>query len=232
MANDIAAVGGRSRGKTSADVFGLDRGDSVVALFGATGSEILLATASGYAKRTRHADLVGLKPGRSIIKLGDRDRLVAAFEVSESDDVVLVSSDAQALRTPAAKISVQGPGARGVSGLGLKGKAQLLAAGVATPNAIIVTVADNGNAKATAADEVPSKGRGTGGIRLTKFKDERRLDYAWIGVNDRMMCIVGQADSPTKPDNTPQSLALRPTRRDGPSKSTKNRILNVGSLRW
>ncbi|MDH3681976.1 MAG: hypothetical protein OEV40_18720, partial [Acidimicrobiia bacterium] len=84
----------------------------------------------------------------------------------------------------------------------------------------------------TSVDELPVKGRGTGGIRLTKFNTESRIDYAWIGPAERAMCIVGQAGAPTKPENVPQPLSLRPTRRDGASSATKARILAVGPLRW
>ncbi len=231
-ANDVPAVGGRSRGKPTGDVFAVDRGESVVAIFGPEGDSLLIAANTGMAKRVDRAVLAELKPGRTVMKLADRDSVVAVFEVADSDEIVFVSSDAQALKTPASKISTQGPGAKGVTAIGLKGKAQLLTAAVAEPNSIVVTVTDRGTAKATATEEIPSKGRGAGGLRLTKFKNERRVDFAWVGVNDRMMCVVGTADSPTKPDATPQSLSLRPTRRDGPSKDTKSRILFVGSLRW
>ncbi len=232
MANDIPAVGGRSRGKPTGDVFAVDRGESVVAIFGAEGESLLIATNRGMAKRLNRPDLVGLKPGRTVMKLADRDSVVAVFEVSDADEVLFVTSDAQALKTPVAKISAQGPGAKGVAAIGLKGKAQVLTAAAEQPNSIVVTVTDRGTAKATATDEIPSKGRGGAGLRLTKFKDERRVDFAWVGVNDRAMCVVGTAESPTKADPTPQSLSLRPTRRDGPSKATKSRILRVGSLRW
>jgi hypothetical protein len=95
-----------------------------------------------------------------------------------------------------------------------------------------VTVTDRGTAKVTATGDLPVKGRGTGGVRLTKFSGERRVDYAWIGSVDRVMCIVGQSGTATKPDNTPQPLTLRPTRRDGASTATPARILGVGSPRW
>ncbi|MEL7158159.1 MAG: DNA gyrase C-terminal beta-propeller domain-containing protein, partial [Actinomycetota bacterium] len=133
---------------------------------------------------------------------------------------------------PAAGISVQGPAAKGVSGMGVKGTARVIGAGRAADDAVIVTVTDRGTAKMTSVDEVPTKGRGGGGVRLTRFGDERRIDYAWIGVRDRAMCVVGQDGATTKPDNTPQPLRLRPTRRDGKSTATSARILAVGPLRW
>ena len=236
-AADIPEVGGRSRGKASGEVTGADRNDSIIATFAATSgdgpeSHIMVVSAGGMAKRLDRAALAELKSGRPVMNLASADRLVAAFEVAANDEVVFVTSDAQALRTEASAISMQGPAAKGVAGIKVKGKAKVVGAGVASDDTLIVTVTDRGTAKATSSAEIPAKGRGTGGVRITKFRDEQRIDYAWVGSGDRIMCIVGQADSPTKPDNTPQPLKVRPTRRDGASSSTARRILAVGSLRW
>lgn len=232
IAGDIAEVGGRSRGKPAGEVFDADRGETVVTILGTEGSPLMVATALGVAKRIERSTLADLRDGKPMIKLAPKDRIVAAFEVAEDDDVVLVASDAQALRTPASGISVQGPTAKGVAGIGLKGTARVVAAGVAAPSGVVVTVTDRGTAKMTSIDDVPPKGRGTGGVRLTKFSDENRIDYAWIGVADRAMCVVGQEGASTKPDGTPVPLALRPTRRDGASSATDARILSIGPLRW
>ena len=230
---DMPEVGGRSRGKDAAEVFGSERGETILTVLSADGPEmVLLATASGTVKRIERTVLAEVNHGRSVIKLLDRDKLISARTVNEGDDVVLVTSDAQALRTPASTISVQGASARGVAGIGLKGNAKVIAAGVAQAGSVVLTVTDLGTVKSTVTAEVPSKGRGGGGVRVTKFKDERRLDYAWIGLPERIVAIVGQADAPTKPDNVPDPVAIRPTRRDGVSTSTSRRILAVGSLRW
>ncbi len=229
---DVVEVGGRTRGKAAGEVFGLDRGDSLLAAFGLTGAPVLVVTAQGMVKRLDRSVLADLRAGKTIMNLAGNDRVVAAFDVDEADDIVLVSSDAQALRTPASGISVQGPAAKGVSGMSVKGNARVVGAGVAADDAVIVTVTDRGTAKMTSVDEIPAKGRGGGGVRLTKFGDERRIDYAWVGSAERAMCVVGQAAAPTKPDNTPVALKLRPTRRDGKSSTTAARILAVGPLRW
>ena len=231
-AADIPEVGGRSRGKAVGEVYAADRGDSIIHIAAADGEPIVLVTAQGMAKRVDRSTLAELRSGRPVIKLASDDRVVAAFAASEDQEVVLVASDAQALRTPVAAISVQGPAARGVAGIKLKGKARVVGAGPADGATTVVTVTDGGTAKATATDEIPSKGRGTGGVRITRFRDETRLDFAWVGPMDRTMCVVGQADSATKPDNVPQALKLRATRRDGASVATERRILAIGSLRW
>lgn len=231
-AGDIPEVGGRSRGKDAGEVTGSDRNDTVQAIFAPTGNPIMVVTAMGMAKRLERSALAELKPGKTVINLAAGDRVAAAFEVVDGDEVVLVASDAQVLRTPADDISMQGPTAKGVAGIKLKGKGKVVSAGVADDDAIIVTVTERGTAKSTSAQEIPVKGRGTGGVRITKFKDEHRIDYAWVGSGDRIMCVVGQADAPTRPDNSPESFRLRATRRDGASTDTKRRILAVGSLRW
>jgi DNA gyrase subunit A len=198
----------------------------------AASSTLLLVTAFGIVKRLERPALNELASGRAVMKLTDRDRLVAAVACTETDEVVLVTSDAQALRTPVAGVSIQGPAAKGVAGMALKGNARVVGAGIAIDGAVVVSVTDLGTAKATAIAELPSKGRGGGGVRVTKFKDEQRLDLAWIGIPDRIVAIVGQSDAPTKPANAPESVAIRPTRRDGASSPTPHRILAVGTLRW
>ncbi len=231
-AADVPEVGGRSRGKTVGEAFAADRGDSVLHIAGPSGEAIVVITAQGMAKRLERQALGALRSGRPIMKLAPGDRVVAAFAAAEDEELVIVASDAQALRTPVAGISIQGPAAKGVAGLKLKGTARVVGAGPADADAVVVSITDTGTAKATSAEEIPSKGRGTGGVRITRFKDETRIDFAWIGPIERTMCVVGQPDSATKPDNAPQPLKLRPTRRDGVATATERRILGIGSLRW
>lgn len=237
---DVPEVGGRSRGKAFGEVYPADRGEAVVAIFSSDGDPIVIVTADGMAKRVERSALTELRSGRPAIKLAPKDRVIAAFATTEDEEVVLITSDAQALRTPVSAISVQGPAAKGVAGIKLKGTARVVGAGPAPadgaatsgPDTVTITVTDRGTAKVTETSEIPSKGRGTGGVRLTKFRDEQRIDFAWVGPLERTMAIVGQADAATKPDNTPQALTMRPTRRDGVSSATERRILAVGSLRW
>ncbi len=237
---DIPEVGGRSRGKAINEVYPADRGESIVSIVAADGEPIVVVTAGGMVKRVDRGVLADVKTGRPIIKLEAKDRVIAAFPAAEDQEVVLVASDAQALRTPVSAISIQGPGAKGVSGMKLRGQARVVGAGPAPTDGsdgagtvfAAITVTDRGTAKVTATSEIPSKGRGTGGVRITRFKDENRIDFAWVGPLERTMAVVGQADAATKPDGTPQALTMRPSRRDGVSSATERRILSVGSLRW
>ncbi len=237
-AADLAEVGGRSRGKEANETFNAERGEQILTILSSTdpepdaGDQLLVVTASGAAKRIERSALADVSHGRPVMKLADRDLVVAARVIDPAVDIVFVTSDAQSLRTPAENISVQGAGAKGVAGIAVKGNAKVIAAGPAIDGAVIITVSDLGTVKSTDAAEVPTKGRGTSGVRLTKFKDEHRLDFAWIGNPERIVAIVGQEDAPTRPDNTPDPVAIRPTRRDGPATTSARRILAIGTLRW
>lgn len=241
---DIPEVGGRSRGRDGSEVFAADRGEEIISLIDLhidddnksdDAEQIVLVTALGMVKRAERVALAELKSGRPVIKLADRDRLIAALPAPSSSDLMLIASDAQTLRTPLDGISIQGPAAKGVAGIGLKGNARVTGAGIVDPGqelSVVFTVTDQGTAKSTSVAEIPSKGRGTGGVRITKFRGETRIEYAWVGVPDRIVAVVGQEDAPTKPDNSPESIALKPTRRDGVSSSIPRRILRIGTLRW
>ncbi len=238
IANDLPEVGGRSRGREAGEIFGADRNETIVGLVSGVPSgppvdpPLILVTAQGRAKRIDQSAVADVTAGRLVMKLEDRDRVVAVLPAADDDELVIVTSDAQVLRTPVDSIANQGPAAKGVAAMALKGNARVLAAGLAGSDAVIISITDTGSGKSTSVEEVPTKGRGTGGVRLTRFKDEKRLDYAWIGVPDRIVAIVGQTDVPTKPDNTPESIGMRPTRRDGFSSATPRRILDIGTLRW
>ncbi len=228
---DIPEVGGRSRGRDTTEVFNSDKGEQPICLLNPTGDPVAVVTELGVVKRLERSALADLKSGRTIIGLSERDRIVGCFECTDADDIVMISSDAQALRTPIGAVRPQGPTAKGVSGMALKGTAKVVGAGIASNDTVIMSITDTGSAKSTSVHEIPTKGRNGGGVRLTKFSGERRLDYAWVGNPERIVAVVG-ADGSTKPAPTPESIALRPTRRDGASRSLPHRILQIGTLRW
>lgn len=193
---------------------------------------VLLVTRSGIAKRITAAELAGTKSGGAVIGLKGDDRLVAAMPAPDDADVVMVTDDAQALRTAVAGVSVQGRGASGVAGMKVKAGAAVIAAGLVPDGAMILSVTDTGTAKLTDAAEIPAKGRGAGGVRLTRFKTEKHLAFARVGPIDDLAVVVGQPDAPTKPDPTPVALHLTPSRRDTQSAPTDERILGAGTRRF
>ncbi len=234
LADDVTEVGGRTRGKDANSTFGCARGEDVIGIFTGNETNVLLASSSGRAKLLEAKALTELSSGKNVIKMESTETLVAAHESNPGEDLVLVTTDAQVLRTQVNEISVQGPGARGVQAMKLKGQAGLVGAytfDASIDDTIIVTT-DTGTAKSTAIDELPTKKRGGSGIRLTKFGSEKRLVNAWVGATDSALCIVGQEDNPTKADSKPGPLKLRSTKRDSKCSSPARRILSIGTRRW
>lgn len=231
-AHELGEVAGRSRGSVASQVFGTNRGEDILTVSSQSTEDLMLVTQRGVAKRITAEELAGTKAGKTVINLKDGDRLIAAFGVPEGVDIVMVANDAQALRTAADQISVQGRNAGGVAGMKLKGSAQVIAAGAAIGDGSVVTVSDIGTAKATPYDEIPTKGRGGGGVRLTKFGKESKLTLAWVGALDNLLATMATDDDRTKPDPTPVAFPLEPSKRDLVSAETDRTILGVGPARW
>jgi len=173
----------------------LEAGERVVGL--AEVSEppavVVLGTRQGVVKRVA----VQGPPTRrdwDLIALADGDEVVGAQETAPGDDIVLITSDAQALRFPAEAVRPQGRSAAGMAGIRLGDGAELIACcavdGEST-DAVIVTVAGSRSAlpgtsaftaKVTSLADVPRKGRGTAGVRAHRFlRFEDVLVLAWAG---------------------------------------------------
>ena len=157
---------------------------------------IVLATAEGVIKRVKPGDEPRNAESWEVISLSDDDRVVFAGTAADTDFLAMVTSDAQLLRFPAAKVRPQGRGAGGMAGISLREGARVVA-GAAVPEdllaeAVVVTVAGaegslpgtgGGSVKVTPLDRYPAKGRATGGVRSHRFlRGEDELVAAWVGV--------------------------------------------------
>ena len=157
---------------------------------------IVLATAEGVIKRVKPGDEPRNAGSWEVISLSNDDRVVFAGTAADTDFLAMVTSDAQLLRFPAAKVRPQGRGAGGMAGISLREGARVIA-GAAVPEdllaeAVVVTVAGSegslpgtggGSVKVTPLDRYPAKGRATGGVRSHRFlRGEDELVAAWVGV--------------------------------------------------
>jgi len=177
---------------------------------------LLVGTRQGTVKRTA-LDIPGTKDSWDVIALADGDELVGACEATDSDDIVLISSDAQLLRFPASAVRVQGRGAGGMAGMRLSAGASLVFCGAVPaddPSAEVVTIAGSlsalpgtaaGSVKVSRLDEYPAKGRGTSGVRCQRLlRGEDALLAAWAGTGP------ARASSPSGlPVDLPTGFAKR-----------------------
>jgi len=236
LAHELGDVESRTRGGAADQVFGTNRGEKILTIAsGSIDGHLVLISQRGVAKRITIEELEGTKPGGTVMRLKDGDQLAAAFACADGCDIIMVTDQAVALRTAVDAISVQGRGAAGVAGMKLKDGAVILAAGPVGADVwdgVVLSVTNSSEAKLTPFDELAAKGRGTGGVRLTKLKDGDSVTLAWVGSAEKLWALMSTDDDSSKLDPTPVPLSLEPTKRDLVSTSTERQILGAGPVRW
>ena len=96
----------------------------------------------------------------------------------------------------------------------------------------VVSVTSNAEAKATPYDELPTKGRGGGGVRLTKLRAGETLRSAYVGSIEELWVLMSTDEDVSKLDPTPVPLIIEPTKRDLVSSGTERQILTIAPVRW
>jgi len=113
--SDVRAMG---RGAAGVRGIRLGKGERVISLIIVGEGEILTATEHGYGKRTPLVDYnVQGRGGMGLIAIqtsGRNGPLVGALQVSDDDEIVLISSFGTLVRTPAAEISTMSRNTQGV----------------------------------------------------------------------------------------------------------------------
>ena len=111
----------RPMGRNAAGVRGLKlsgAGDEVIALCIPDGGLVLIATEKGYGKRTALEDFpVQGRGGQGVIAIQASDRngpVVGAVQVSEDNEIMLISSSGTLVRTTSSEISIMGRNTQGV----------------------------------------------------------------------------------------------------------------------
>ncbi len=235
---DLPDATGRTRGSDIAQLLGLNRGESVLALV-TPGSDdpdrpdrVVVVTTTGIAKRLTIEEVLTTKPGRTIINLRGSATVAAVFIAPDDAELVTVASDGQALRTSAGSMSVQGRGAGGVGGMKLRGGSVVVAANAVSAHEMVIVVTSDGGMKATLVAEIPRKGRNTQGVRLVKLTPGRSITLAHIGTGIGLLAQMSADDDPKKLDPHPVPLWVEPTRRDHVAVTSERQIRVIAPGRW
>jgi DNA gyrase subunit A len=165
----------RSMGRTAGGVRGMRLADEaqVVSMIVAREGDILTATARGYGKRTPLQDFP--TKGRGIqgviaIKCSDRNGpLVAAVQVTEEHELMLISNQGTLVRTPVADVSQLGRNTQGVTLIRLPEDEQLVGVVRLESEDESVEVDSEGSAD---PDGVPAQGREDGPMDTSDDEDD------------------------------------------------------------
>ncbi|WP_036324765.1 DNA gyrase subunit A [Microbispora sp. ATCC PTA-5024] len=137
---------------------------------------LVLATRSGLVKKTRLGEYDSPRSGGLIaINLREDDEVIAARLVSEGDDLLLVSKNAQSIRFTASDEALRpmGRATSGVIGMRFLDGDELLAMNVIRDGEDVLIATEGGYAKRTPAEQYPVQGRGGKGVLTAKIVSAR-----------------------------------------------------------
>ena len=137
---------------------------------------LVLATKTGLVKKSRLSDFDSPRSGGIIaINLREDDEVIAARLVAPEEDLLLVSSKAQALRFQASDESLRpmGRATSGVIGMRFADGDELLDMYVFRDDEDVLVATEGGYAKRTPADQYPVKNRGGMGVVTARIVETR-----------------------------------------------------------
>ena len=168
---------------------------------------LVLATKKGLVKKTSLTEFDSNRTGGIIaINLRDDDELVGAALIKPTDDLLMVSKRAQAIRFKGddAALRPMGRATSGVFGMRFADDDELLAMEVVRDGMDVLVATDGGYAKRTPIDEYPVQGRGGKGVLTAKITQRRGglVGAVVISPDDELFAITsngGVIRTPVKP---------------------------------
>ena len=162
-----------TRGTQIINLVPLERGETVQTILPVKDPKedylMVLVTKQGQVKALRAGELVNIRArGLIAMNLKSDDELVGVQQVEESDEIIMVSQNGQAMRFSMSNLSPRRRGAGGVRGMRLLSKDQVISVGKITEDSKLLIVSSGGYGKATALEKYSVHGRGGQGVRTFK----------------------------------------------------------------
>jgi DNA gyrase subunit A len=186
------------RGKPIVNLFPLAEGEKINAILPVkafTENEyVFMATAKGTVKKTALTEFSNpRKSGIIAIKLDEGDFLIGAEITSGSNDIVLVSDGGKAVWFSEEDVRPMGRATRGVRGMRLAVKQQVLSLLIAENDQQSVLVAtENGYGKRTILKDFRHSGRGTQGVKAIAISERngKAIAARLVSAEDEIMLIT------------------------------------------
>lgn len=159
---------------------------------------LFMATVKGVVKKVKTSDFSNAKTrGIIAIKLDEGDVLVKALLTHGTDEIVLISRKAQALRTQESQVRAMGRSSRGVCGMKLGSDDELAGVLRVDDNEKMLILSEYGYGKRVEFSEFTPHGRGTGGQRIYTLGDKTGEIVSCVTVcpGDEIVCITSQGKS-------------------------------------
>jgi DNA gyrase subunit A len=159
---------------------------------------LFMATRNGVVKKTPLIEYSNVRSGGIIaVKLDEGDKLISVALTDGSKDVFLASRDGKAIRFNEDDARPMGRVTRGVRGMMLSGKDQVIGMEIVDPTvtgSTIFTVCENGFGKRTDLDEYRGQSRGGKGIITIKTTERNGsvVNVMQVSDDNDLMVITDQ----------------------------------------
>jgi DNA gyrase subunit A len=186
-----------SRGKPIVNLLPLENGEKINAVLPVTefveDKYVFFATANGTVKKTTLNDFSRpMKRGIIAINLDDDDKLIGVAVTDGKHDVMLFSNGGKAVRFDENDVRPTGRASRGVRGMKLGAKQQVISLLVAeNEQQSVLTATENGFGKRSPIIEYTRHGRGTQGMIAIKTspRNGKVVAATLVNVEDEIMLI-------------------------------------------
>jgi len=196
-----------AKGRALANILELQKGEKIAAMICVAGFEeseqrIVLATEMGVTKKTMLSDYRNHRKGGLIgIKIDVGDNLIGARLTNGSNDIVLVTSNAQSIRFPETDLRDQGRATRGVRGIKLKTeKDKVVAIEIVAEDAKLLIAGANGLGKRTDFSDYRVQSRGGSGI--IAIKSDKVVGALSVTDEDEIMMFTKKGQAVRSPIDT------------------------------
>lgn len=179
-----------SRGKPIVNLFPLEEGEKINAILPVKEFDenhfVFMATAKGTVKKTALTEFSNpRRSGIIALNLDDGDYLIGAEVTNGVNDIVLVSNGGKAVWFDEEDVRAMGRAARGVRGMKLQAKQQVISLLIADDDKQTVLVAtENGYGKRTVLADFRHSGRGTQGVKAIATSERNGVVVGARLVND------------------------------------------------
>ncbi|MCB5189607.1 DNA gyrase subunit A [Methylobacillus arboreus] len=179
-----------SRGKPIVNLFPLEEGEKINAILPVKEFDenhfVFMATAKGTVKKTALVEFSNpRRSGIIALNLDDGDYLIGAEVTNGVNDIVLVSNGGKAVWFDEEDVRAMGRTARGVRGMKLQAKQQVISLLIADDDKQTVLVAtENGYGKRTVLADFRHSGRGTQGVKAIATSERNGVVVGARLVND------------------------------------------------
>ena len=192
---EIPEYSRQGKGLPIVNLLSLEQGESVTSLLNGPKNDdtkyLIFATKQGLIKRTDISEFYNIRAnGKRFITLKEDDELISVKNTNGESDVLMAASNGRMVRFPEKLIRVMGRTASGVRGINLDGSV-LVGMEIATPDALVLVVTENGYGKKTPIGEYRITNRGGKGVKTLNITDKNGIITSFKTVsNDKDLIII------------------------------------------